>query len=164
MKPRIHPYISELNYSRVRALAGRPDQSESSVVDRALTAFFTEQKDDERDAAIIRRLDRLTRQFDRLERQDLVQGETLALYIRYFLTVTPGLPASQMDAARAKGEQQFQAFIEQLGRDLQSGRRVLQRAVDEATAEARDFFNAEDLDRLHQPVPERGAKKEHSDA
>ena len=164
MKPRIHPYISELNYSRVRALAERPDQSESSVVDRALTAFFTEQKDDERDAAIIRRLDRLTRQFDRLERQDMVHGETLALYNRYFHTVTPGLPANQMDAARAKGEQHFQAFIEQLGRDLQSGRRVLQRAVDEVTADANDFFSAQDLERLHQPAPDPASQEGGSDA
>ena len=68
------------------------------------------------------------------------------------------------DAARAKGEQHFQAFIEQLGRDLQSGRRVLQRAVDEVTADANDFFSAQDLERLHQPAPDPASQEGGSDA
>lgn len=154
MNPRLHPYVSPLNYSRVRALAERPDMSESSVVDKALSAFFTSAHDDERDAAIIRRLDRLTRQFDRLEQKDTVLGETLALFIRYFLMVTPQIPPSQLDAARAQSEQQFEQFLEQLGRDLQAGRRVLEKTVEDVVAERSDFFTFEDLDRLHQPEPE----------
>jgi len=164
MKPRIHPYISPLNYSRVRALAERPDMSESSVVDKALSAFFTSAHDDQRDAALIRRLDRLTRQFDRLEQKDTVLGETLALFIRYFLMVTPKIPAAQLDAARADGEHQFENFLEQLGRDLQAGRRVLEKAVQDVIAERSDFFSFEDLDRLHQPAPERSVAKEAEDA
>tara|TARA_R110000803_G_scaffold12254_1_gene35582 strand:+ start:160 stop:666 length:507 start_codon:yes stop_codon:yes gene_type:complete len=158
MKPRIHPYVSDINFARLRALAARPDKTESSVVDDALSAFFTCLKDDERDAAIIRRLDRLTRQFDRLERNGTVLGETLALFIRYFLMVTPQLAADQLDVARAKGDQQFDAFLEQLGRDLQSGRRLLQRAIDDVVADEADYFTHAELDRLHQPAPERAVK------
>lgn len=150
MKPRIHPYISELNYARVIALANRPDMTVSTVADKAFSAFFTSLKDDQRDSAILRRLDRLTRQFNILERKDMVLGETLALYIRYFLMVTPQLPASQLDAARAQGEQQFDQFLEQLGRDLQSGQRVLQRAVDDVLAESRDFFTDAEFERFDQ--------------
>lgn len=156
MKARIHPYISDLNYARLSALAARPDKTISTVTDDAFSAYFTSIKDDERDAAIIRRLDRLTRQFDRLEKHDTVVGETLALYVRYFLMVTPQVPAVQLDAARAKGEQQFEAFLDQLGRDLQSGKRHLERAVDDVIADATDFFTDAEIDRLHQPAPERG--------
>ena len=159
MKPRLHPYVSEFNHARVRALAARPNETESSVVDRALTAFFTEAHDDQRDAVLLRRLDRLTRQFDRLEQKDTVLGETLALFVRYFLTVTPPLPPAHMDAARAKGEERFEAFLAQLGRDLQAGKRILQRAVDEALADETDFFTEDELSRLHQPAPERTKKR-----
>ena len=158
MKPRLHPYVSEINHARVRALAARPNETESTIVDRALTAFFTEARDDLRDATILARLDRLTRHLDRLEQKDLVISETLALFIRYFLTVTPPVAPGHMDAARAKGEERFDAFLAQLGRDLQAGRRVLQRAVDEALAEDRDFFSEAELDRLHQAAPERAGR------
>lgn len=163
MKPRLHPYVSELNHARVRALAARPNETESKVVDRALTAFFTEAKDDARDALLLKRLDRLTRQFDRLEQKDLVLGETLALFIRYFLTVTPPIPAGEVNAARAQGAERFEAFLDQLGRDLEAGSRILQRAVDEALAEPGDFFTTDELDRLHQPAPERRTKTKAHD-
>lgn len=147
MKPRLHPYVSEDNYARVRAMAARPNETESAVVDRALSAFFAGHHDDRRDAAIIRRLDRLTRQFDRLERNDLILNEMTALFVRYFMTVTPPVPPSQMDAARAQGSARFERFVETLGRDLRAGRRILQRAIDEIVAEERDFFSGADLER-----------------
>lgn len=148
MKPRLHPYVSEDNYARVRAMAARPNETESSVVDRALSAFFAGHHDDKRDAAILRRLDRLTRQFDRLERNDLILNEMTALFVRYFMTVTPPVPPSQMDAARAQGSARFERFVETLGRDLRAGRRLLQRAIDEVIAEEKDFFSESDLDGL----------------
>lgn len=157
MKPRLHPYVSEDNYVRVRAMAARPNETESAVVDRALSAFFAGHHDDKRDAAIIRRLDRLTRQFDRLERNDLILNELTALFVRYFLMVTPPLPPSQMEAARAQGSARFERFVETLGRDLRAGRRLLQRAIDEIVADETDFFTEAELDRLHQPAPDREA-------
>ena len=155
MKRRVHPYISELNAARLQALGRRPDRSESSIVDEALTDYFERVANDERDAAIVRRLDRLTRQFDRLEQKDTVLGETLALFVRYFLMVTPQLPTSQLDAARARGDEQFDLFLEQLARDLQGGKRVLQRAVDDVLVSETAFFTEEDLDRLNNPAPPR---------
>lgn len=154
MKPRLHPYVCEDNYQRVRAMAARPNETESSVVDKALSAFFASHHDDQRDAAIIRRLDRLTRQFDRLERNDLVLNELTALFVRYFLTVTPPVPPAQMEAARAQGHIRFERFIDHLGRDLRAGKRLLQRAIDEIVADETDFFTHAELDRLHQPQPE----------
>jgi hypothetical protein len=160
MKPRLHPYVSHDNYVRLRAMAARPGETESAIVDRALSAFFAGHHDDKRDAAIIRRLDRLTRQFDRLERNDLILNELTALFVRYFLTVTPPLPPSQMEAARAQGSARFERFVETLGRDLRAGRRLLQRAMDEIVADESDFLTEAELDRLHQPAP----AKEKSDA
>lgn len=160
MKPRFNIYVSDTNAARVVALNKQTGRSLTSIFDTALDDYFAGVRDDERDAAIVRRLDRLTRQFDRLEHKDTVLGETLALFIRYFLMVTPQLPADQLDAARAKGEQQFGQFVEQLGRDLQSGKRMLQRAVDDVIADASDFFTEDELERLHNPAPVRASKKE----
>ena len=50
-------------------------------------------------AAIARRLDRLSRQAERLERDQNIEIETLALFIRYFLTVSTPIPEAHQDAA-----------------------------------------------------------------
>lgn len=158
MKPRIHPYISEINFARVRALATRPGETESLIVDKALDDYFSKASDLRNDGAMVRRLDRLTRQFDRLERNDLLLNEMQALFIRYFFMVTPPIPESQLDAARAEGEERFDLFVEHLGRELRAGRRLVQRALDEMVTDKTDFFSDEELDRLHQPAPERAKK------
>ena len=146
MKPRIQPYISAENLVRLRAMARRPGLSESKIVDRALAALFAGDTDDQRDAAITRRLDRLTRQFGR--RHHLILGETVSTFVRYFLTVTPPVPADQLDAARAKGDLRFDLFVHQVAEALRSGDRILQNAVEDFTASPSDFVSEAELDRL----------------
>src|SRR5215469_13782991 len=80
---------------------------------------------DRREAAMARRLDRLTRQGERLERDLWIAAETLALFIRFWLTVTPPLPESAQAAAQAKGRERFDSFLETLGRRLAKGQSVL---------------------------------------
>jgi hypothetical protein len=152
MKPRINMYVSELNYARLYAAASRPGNTLSGIIDQALDDYFAGIREDERESAMLRRLDRMTRQFNRIEQKNVVIGETLALYVRYFLMVTPQLPSDQIDIARAKGDQQFDQFLDQLGRDLQCGKRLLQRAVDDVIAEQAEFFSEDDLERLQNPA------------
>ena len=61
-KPRIWSYIDPINHARLKALAKRPGSNESQIVNDALTAFFMGEHEVKRDAALIRRLDRMTRQ------------------------------------------------------------------------------------------------------
>ena len=136
MKPRIQPYISPEIYHWLTAMAKRPGLSESVIVDRALTAYRASEAENKREAAINRRLDRLTRQFGRIERDNLVLAETLATFVHYFLTVTPPVPANQVEAARAKGDMRFDLFVRQVAEALRSGQRILQKAVEDVTEEA----------------------------
>ena len=61
MKPRIQPYISPENFHWLKAMAKRPGLSESTIIDGAVTAYRAGESDNKREAAINRRLDRLTR-------------------------------------------------------------------------------------------------------
>lgn len=155
MKTRIRPYISDYNLVRLTALAKRPGMTISAIVDQALTDFFEGDQHGQGGSAVSRRLDTLTRQFDRLERNDLANGETLALFIRYFLTMTPPIAEAQLSAARAQGHSRFDAFVEHLGRELRSGRRLLQAATDDVIADETDFFTSDELARLNNPAPDR---------
>jgi hypothetical protein len=73
----------------------------------------------------MRRLDRLSRQGERLQRDLMISVEVLALFIHYWLTLIPTLPETAQAAAQAKGRERFTAFIETLGRRLASGKNIL---------------------------------------
>lgn len=62
---------------------------------------------------------------ERLERNDAVTLETIALFIRFWLTSTPALPEQSAAAARAKGAEPYSRFVEALGRRLSSGSTLL---------------------------------------
>jgi len=75
------------------------------------------------------RLDRFSGIINRIERNQDVLLETLALYVRWQLTITPPLPESEQAAARAAGEARFQSFIDQLSRRMAAGRGLGQELV-----------------------------------
>ena len=78
------------------------------------------------EAALGRRLDRLTRQVERLERHVTISNEALALFVRFWLTVTPPLPDTAQPAAQAKGRERYEGFVEALGRRLAKGQTLAQ--------------------------------------
>lgn len=87
------------------------------------------------EAALTRRLDRLGRQVEGLDEDLAVLGETLSLFIRFWMTVTPPLPEAARDAARAKGAERFEGFLQSLGRKLATGDRFLREVSRDRPAE-----------------------------
>jgi len=78
------------------------------------------------EAALGRRLDRLTRQVERLERHVTISNEALALFVRFWLTTTPPLPDTAQNAAQTKGRERYEGFVEALGRRLAKGQTLAQ--------------------------------------
>src|SRR6516165_1647959 len=60
-------------------------------------------------------------QIERVERDLAIAIETMALFVRFWLAVTPPLPESAQVAAKAKGAERYRDFVETLGRRLQRG-------------------------------------------
>ena len=87
------------------------------------------------------------RVLERLERNDGVTLETIALFIRFWLTSTPALPEQSSPAARAKGAERYDRFVEALGRRLSSGSTVL-REVSVELPEAGNVGASQRLGRL----------------
>ena len=113
-----------LEPSTLRALedfASRRSQPKSLVAEAAIASFLSPDASDRREAAIAKRLDRVVRVLERLERNDGVVLETMALFIRFWLISTPALPEQSTLAARAKGAERYDRFMEALGRRLASG-------------------------------------------
>lgn len=111
---------------RLADYAGRKHVPQALVVETALSSYLSPDNSERMEAAIGRRLDRLTRQVERLERHVTISNEALALFVRFWLTVTPPLPDAAQPAARAKGRERYDGFVEALGRRLTKGQSLAQ--------------------------------------
>jgi predicted transcriptional regulator len=148
MKARLCVYLSDQVDQRLALAARRPGASKSAITDAALAAFLSPERDDQRDAAIVRRLDRLSGQLDRLARDQTIASESLALFVRYYLTITPPLPGAEQDAARALGKERFEYFVAQLGRRLAGGKSMVRDVLEEIATSESDFFTEAEIDAL----------------
>jgi hypothetical protein len=150
-RARLNLFIQPEHAKRLDELAAKKGVSKSSIVAVALTSWLSPDSGDQREAAIAKRLDRLSRQFDKLERDQNILIETLALYVRYFLTVSTPVPDAHQEAARAQGKARFEQFVEQLGRHLMRGRSLVRDVNEEIHPEQNGLDDAAAVDEPRAP-------------
>lgn len=130
-RARLNIFIEPEHARRLEDVSAHRGVSKSSVVAAALSSFLSPDAMDQREAAMGKRLDRLSRQFDRLERDQSILIEALALYVRHYLTLALPVPESQQEAVRAQGRARYAQFIEQLARHVQRGRSMVREIHEE---------------------------------
>ncbi|PQA89237.1 CopG family transcriptional regulator [Hyphococcus luteus] len=123
-KPRINIHISR-EAERLLDKAAGPGVTKTSLVDAAIKQLLAPKDDKSETAALVRRLDRMTRQMERLADDGAAQTETLALYVLYYLCITPPLPENSRAGAEALGRQRFEHFIGQVGDRLMGKERYV---------------------------------------
>lgn len=124
-RARMNVYFEPELLKQVEALSLRRQVSKSAIIEAAVASFLSGDTSDRLEAAMSRRLDKLGRQFDMLDEDIAVLGETLSLFVQFWLTMTPPLPDSAKQSARIKGNERFEGFMQNLGRRLASGDRFL---------------------------------------
>jgi hypothetical protein len=145
-RTRLNVFLEHDHAKRLGELAAMKGLLKSSIVAAALASFLSPDAGDRREAAFATRLDRLSRQFDKLERDQNILIETLALYVRYYLSVTASVPEAHQDAARAQGTARFEQFIQQLARHLQRGHSLVREVHEEVYPEDRQLFGESDAE------------------
>ncbi|MFQ6552731.1 CopG family transcriptional regulator [Aestuariibius insulae] len=120
-KRRLSVYLEPAIMAELEAYADRRGRSLSLVAEAAIASFVTPDESERQEAALSARLDRLNRTQDRLERDQSIAIETLALFVRHWLTVMPVPPEAHRDAAQQKGGERYDGFLEALGRRLAKG-------------------------------------------
>lgn len=118
-----------------------PSKNKSQLTERALQQLLDPERDSLRDGGLQRRMDRMTRKIDLLDHHHQVALESIGLFIRYFLTVTPPLPKSDQEAARAKGHQRFEAFIAQLGKRIAGSQTLVGEVMDKVVTHDLDLLS-----------------------
>jgi hypothetical protein len=69
-----------------------------------------------------------------------VATETLALLVRYFLTVTPPIPEDDQESARLIGRKRFEVFVAEVGRRVAEGRRHPAEVLQTVPIDQKDLF------------------------
>lgn len=116
-----------LDAGLVRSLEDRARQrgtTKTEVVETALTALLLPQDQDRAEALLIRRLDRLVRLLERLEWHTDLTNETLALFVRHWLTSTTPLPDNALAAAQATGKRRWEGFVDALAKRMDGGAKL----------------------------------------
>ena len=113
--------------------ANRKRVPQALIVEAALASYLSPDASDRLEAALARRLDRMVRSVERIERHTTISNEAMAVFVRFWLTSTPPLPETALAAAQTKGRERYEGFIEALGRRLARGRKLADEVVLEVT-------------------------------
>ena len=124
-RTRMNVYFEPDLLKRVEALSLRRKVSKSAVIEAAVASFLSGDTAENMEAALSRRMDRLGRQIATLDEDLAILGDTLSLFIRFWLTITPPLSESDQASARAKGMERFNGFVQSLARRLATEDRFL---------------------------------------
>ena len=135
MKQQLSIYLEPDHLRALIAYADRHKVSKSVVAEAAIASFLSPDTAERQEAAIARRLDRLARQLQRCERDIGISVETIAIFVRFWLISTPALPEASQAAARAKGLERYEGFVEAVGRRLAKGRSFLSEVSEDHDAD-----------------------------
>jgi predicted DNA-binding protein len=135
MKPKTSVYVAGDVAGRLAMVAKRPGTTKSKIVNEALDRFLDPARDQHLAATIVEGQRELSREIRHLHRELDIIAETLALWLRYFLTITPPLPAGNQEPTRLIGRQRFDVSIREIARRKPSDARYLARVVKLAAKE-----------------------------
>ena len=104
------------------------------------------------DDVLARRLDEFGTLIETIERDVAVATETLALFVRYFLTITPPLHSDDQESARLLGKERFQVFVAQVGRQLAGSQRLVSEVLEIIVAQRPDLLASAGIDAPLKPA------------
>ncbi len=125
-KQRLSVYLDPEIMASLADYAARRDHSRSLVAEAAIASFLSPDAAEQQEAATTKRLDRIDRRLDRLERDASITVETMAAFIRFWLMSNPPLPKPAQTAAKAQAGKRYDAFVAALGRRLAQGPKLRQ--------------------------------------
>ena len=115
-------FLSASVSERLQTLATQRRVPRSALLEQAITVWLDSLGTNLLEDRFGRRLDLMFAALARNERNDDILRETLALFIRYQLSIHPPLADDDL-AGRAIGRQRFDLFVTRVGRRLAAGKR-----------------------------------------
>ncbi len=134
-------YLSRSVADRFNAVA-RVNGAKSALVEKALDRQLDPDRAKRQDEALLRRMDGLSKGLSVIERDVAIATETLSLFVRYYLMVTPPVSKDDQEAARTLGQSRFETFVVQVGRRLATDQRLVSEVLESIVATNPDLLGA----------------------
>jgi len=138
MKGRLCVWLEQDTLDAINMLARKKQLTKSAIVETAVSSLVSPDHHDQREAAFSRRIDRLTRKIDRLDRNTVISAEAMALFIHFWLSATPPIPTEALPSANAKGRERYDNFIKTLTQRLQQGKSLVREIPEDIAATAQN--------------------------
>jgi predicted transcriptional regulator len=135
-KIRLSVYLDPGVMHSLADYADRRHQSRSLIAEAAIASFLSPDSNERREAATAKRLDRIDRRIQRLERDLGIAIETIAVFVLFWLASTPQVPDAAQAATRAKARERYGSFLEALGRRLANGPKLRREIGDDIHPES----------------------------
>ena len=147
MRPKISVRLSEQVAQRLTIAAKRDGVSKTAIIEAAISRYL-DRKNDTNDNGL--RMNWMSRQLEKLDRDLRIVSETVALHVRYHFTVTPPLSAGDHRAACVLGSERFEVLAAQVGRRVHLGTPLMRETIDRLSVTSPDLFAHEvDVGALH---------------
>ncbi len=150
-KKRYTLYISRPLARRFDEVSLKSHGGKSALVEEALTVSLRPPEVPTAADQMIGRLDDLARAAKTVERDVAIVTESLALFVRYFLTITPPLPLDEQEPARLLGHERFQVFVAQVGKQLAGDQRLVSEVLETIVVQKPDLFAVAGVDAPPKP-------------
>ena len=139
-KKRYSLYLSPPIARKFELVARQRHGSRSALFEEALRANLEPQQVPGVEEGLARRLNELHKVVGVIGRDVALVTETLALFLRYFLTITPPLPQSEQEPARLLGKERYEVFVTEIGKRLASNHRLVSEVLETIAAHQPDLF------------------------
>jgi predicted DNA-binding protein len=139
-KKRYSILLSDEIAERFERVARRRNGAKSAIIEEMLDRRLNPERYPLIDDVILRRFDDLSGSLAAIKRDVAIATEMTSLFVRYYLTITPPLAASEQVAARALGKERFKIFVAQIGRRIASDRRLVADVMESASRNDPDLF------------------------
>jgi predicted transcriptional regulator len=147
-KKRYTIYLSRALARKFEPVARQRRGAKSAIVEEALRVRLEPPQHPRIDEGAAQRIDDLSKRIATVGRDAGILAETLALFVRYFLTITPVLPESDQESARLLGRERFEVFVAQVAQRLAGNVRLASEVLETIAVDQSDRFAAGSADGL----------------
>lgn len=145
-KKRYTIYLSRALAGKFEPVARQRRGAKSAIVEEALRVRLEPPQHPRIDEGVAQRIDDLNKRIATVGRDAGILAETLALFVRYFLTITPVLPQSDQELARLLGKERFEVFVAQVAKRLAGNVRLASEVLETIAKHQSDHFAAGSAD------------------
>ena len=143
VKMRLPLRLEPETLNQVEAEAKERRVSRQQVLEAAIKDRYCVVSQEERDALIARRLNRLDSRQKVIERQLEIIAESQALFMRMWLATSTEVPEGQREAVHGQAQKRYERFLASLSKRVSSGQSIFAELPREVVLREADFQDSD---------------------